>query len=105
MAFNHTTAGKLQCAMLFAIAFGLTACSSEKVADLTTCGTEADRFFQGYRADDVNNPRSQYIIECMAAKGYEFDISSTSCDSRHSLPTQSACYVSAGWLARIINQF
>lgn len=79
-------------------------CSPGKQNDLHACRMDADRFYQGYQADDVDNPRSRYIISCMAAKGYEFDISSVDCDSKHSLPTQSTCYVSAGWAGRILER-
>ena len=68
------------------------------------CQAEADRFYQGYQNDDVNNPRSRYIIECMASKGYEFDISPSGCDSRHSLPIQPACYVATDWVSRTIER-
>ena len=87
-----------------AIMIFLGGCSPDRASDLAACRTEADKFYQGYQADDVNNPRSRYIISCMAAKGYEFDISPTDCDSRHSLPVQSTCYASPSWLARIIDR-
>jgi hypothetical protein len=79
-------------------------CTPEKRNNVNACRMDADRFYQGYQVDDVDNPRSRYIISCMAAKGYEFDISPTDCDSKRSLATQSTCYVSTGWAARILDR-
>jgi len=90
-------------AALFAVLASLVSCAPEKSRIVDACRSEADRFFQGYQTDDVNNPRSRYIIECMASKGYLFEISSTDCDSRRSLPTQPACYSAATWLGRFLD--
>jgi len=79
-------------------------CSSGKAQGVASCQADADRFYQAYRDDDVANPRGRYIIECMASKGYEFDISSADCDSRRALLTQQTCYVSASWIGRLIDR-
>ena len=84
---------------------GLANCSSGKAQDVAACQAEADRFFQAYRDDDVANPRGRYIVECMASKGYEFDVSPADCDSRRSLLTQQTCYVSRSWFVRLIDLF
>jgi hypothetical protein len=88
------------------VAFTVGGCLPDQgtAKNMTTCRLEADRFYQGFNTVDVNNPRSQYIIACMAAKGYDFDISSADCDSRHPLTTQPTCYVSSNWLAWIIDK-
>jgi hypothetical protein len=86
-------------------AFAVGGCLPDQAKDVTDCRVEADRFYQGYSAVDVNDPRSQYIIACMASKGYDFDISPANCDSRHPLATQPTCYASHNWLAWIIDQF
>jgi hypothetical protein len=83
----------------------LAGCSSGKAQDVAACRLEADKFYQAYRDDDVTNPRSRYIIECMASKGFNFDVSPADCDSQRSLPTQQTCYVSATWLGRILDLF
>jgi len=83
----------------------LGGCLPDQAKDMAACRTDADRFYQGYRAADVDNPRSQYIIGCMAAKGYDFTIAPADCDSRHPLPTQPACYTPSSWLAWMSNQF
>ena len=83
----------------------LAGCSSGKAQDVAACQIEADKFYQAYRDNDVANPRSRYIIECMASKGYDFDVSPADCDSRRSLPTQQTCYVSGSWLVRILDLF
>jgi hypothetical protein len=83
----------------------LAGCSPSQSETVAACRIEADRFFQGYNDVDVNNPRSRYVIECMAAKGYDFDISPTDCDSRHPLATQATCYRSQSWLTRVRSHF
>jgi hypothetical protein len=89
--------------LLFAIFLG--GCLPDQSKDIASCRTEADRFYQGYRTADVDNPRSQYIIGCMAAKGYDFTIVPEDCDSSRPLPTQATCYIPSSWLAWIGNQF
>ena len=86
--------------------FALGGCLPDQVKakDVAACRIEADRFYQGYNDIEVNNPRSQYIIECMAAKGYDFEISPADCDGKRPLVTQPACYSSHGWIARIADR-
>jgi hypothetical protein len=76
----------------------LTACLPDQTKSLADCQKEADRFFMAYRNDDPENPRSRYIIECMAAKGYDFRVEPEACDSRHPLTTQATCYSPHGWV-------
>jgi hypothetical protein len=90
--------------LLTAIAI-LAGCSADRNKELVVCQTEADRFYQDYQAFDVENPRSQYIIGCMAAKGYTFNITPADCDSRRALPTQPTCYTYNSWPAWIIDFF
>ena len=92
-------------AIFFIMLLALANCSSGKGQDLAACRTDADRFFQGYRDDDAANPRGRYIVACMAAKGYEFDVSPTNCDSGRALLTQQACYVSSSWITRLFDLF
>jgi len=92
-------------AVLLLAVIALGGCLPDRAKDVAACRTEADHFYQAYNAVDVENPRSQYIIGCMAAKGYDFTIAPEDCDSRHPLPTQPACYTPSGWLAWINNQF
>jgi hypothetical protein len=89
--------------LLAAVTLG--GCLPDQAKDLAACRKEADRFYQGYQAVDVDNPRSRYIIACMAAKGYDFRISPADCDSRHPLPTQPSCYTSNKWLAWVVDRF
>ena len=93
---------KRQVVLFAAIILG--GCMPDQTKDVAACRTEADRFYQGYLAAGVDNPRSQYIIGCMTAKGYDFTIAHADCDSRHSLPTQAACYTPSSWLAWMSNQ-
>jgi len=76
----------------------LGGCLPDQAKDVAACRTEAERFYHTYEAVDPSNPSSQYIIACMAAKGYNFTISSADCDSVRPLPTQSACYEPNSWL-------
>jgi len=85
-------------------AFGVGGCLPDQAKDVAACGAEADRFYQGYNTADVNNPRGRYVISCMAAKGYDFDVSPADCDSRHSLVAQPTCYVTRGWVGWIIDR-
>ena len=96
------------------MAFALGGClpDQSKASDVAACQIEADRFYQGYtdrfyqgyNGVDVNNPRSQYIIECMAAKGYDFEISPADCDGKRALATQPACYAPQSWMAWIADR-
>lgn len=78
--------------------FTLGGCLPDKAKDLAACRQDADRFYQSYKSADPDDPKSQYVIECMADKNYDFSVSPADCDSRHSFPSQPACYVPHGWL-------
>ena len=94
---------KREFVLLAAITLG--GCLPDQAKDVAACQTEADRFYEGDRAVDVDNPRSQYIISCMAAKGYDFDYLPADCDSRHPLATQPTCYAPKIWPAWIADKF
>jgi hypothetical protein len=83
----------------------LGGCLPDRSKDVAACQTEAERFYQTYHAVNPDDPSSQYIIGCMAAKGYDFTILPVDCNSQHPLPTQSACYAPNSWLDWIIDQF
>jgi hypothetical protein len=87
------------------VAITLAGCVPDKSQDLAACLTEADRFYSRYLAADPAAPAARYIIECMAAKGYDFEVEPAYCNSKYPLPTQSTCYKSKNWLAAIIDQF
>ncbi len=89
--------------LLMVISLG--GCLPDQAKELATCQTEADRFFQAYNAVDPDDPRSQYIIACMAAKGYDFTVMPEDCDSRYPFPTQPACYEPHSWLNWIMDKF
>lgn len=76
----------------------LQSCLPDQTKSLTACQKEADQFFMAYRNDDPQNPRSRYIIECMATKGYDFTVEPDACDNRYPLTTQPTCYSPHGWL-------
>lgn len=82
-------------------AVALSGCARDQAKDIASCQVEADRFYQGYQANDVGNPRSKYIIACMDAKGYDFDFSPVECDSQHPMAIQPTCYVSKNLFQRI----
>ena len=81
----------------------LAGCLPDRANDIAVCKTESDRFYQGYQALNVDDPRSRYIIGCMAAKGYDLDVVPADCDSKYPLVTQSACYTPDGRIARFID--
>lgn len=83
----------------------LGGCLPERAKDVAICRIEADRFYEGYRAVDVESPRSEFIIGCMANKGYNFTIMSADCNSQRPLATQPTCYASNSWLSWIIDRF
>ena len=91
-----------ECILLLALT--VTGCLPDQAKDVAACQIDADRFYQTYRAVDPADPSSQYIIGCMANKGYEFTVSPADCDSRHALTTQAACYIPKNWFAWIIDQ-
>jgi hypothetical protein len=104
--WQHSTGGnKMRPAVMVLIFIALAGCSSGKAQDLAACRAEADRFYQGYRDDDAANPRGRYIVECMASKGYEFNVSPADCDSGRALLAQQACYVSTSWIGRLLDRF
>lgn len=82
----------------------LTGCWPDREKTLSDCEKESDRFFTVFRADDPDNPRSQYIIGCMGAKGYDFAVAPKNCDNRYPLSTQAACYVPNDWQGWIVDQ-
>ena len=92
-------------AVLLLVAMALGGCLPDQAKEVAACQAEADHFYNGNGAVDVDNPRSHYIIGCMAAKGYDFTIAPADCNSQHPLPTQPACYAPSSWLGWIIDQF
>ena len=90
-----------ECAVALFVAVSLAGCSPNKATAMAACQKDADRFYQGSQEDDMDDPRSRYIIECMATKGYDFDVYPAACTDRHPFPTQPACFVRSNWLARM----
>lgn len=82
----------------------LSGCQPDQSKVMAVCEAEAARFFPIYRTADPASISSQYIIECMADKGYEFTVAPADCDSRHALPTQAACYEPQNWFAALIDR-
>ena len=89
--------------ILLTIMMALISCSQERENVLTACEVQADRFYQRYQSASSDDPRSQYIIGCMATKHYRFDISSPSCVSHRPFASQFACYAPVDWFAWIID--
>ena len=89
--------------MLILVSLG--GCLPDQAKDMAACRTESDRFYQTYKAVDPEDPSSQYIIACMAAKGYNFTIFAADCDSQYPLPTQPTCYAPNSGPNWIIDQF
>jgi hypothetical protein len=87
------------------VLISLAGCLPDRDRTLSDCRKEADRFYQVYRLDEPESPRTEYIIECMAAKGYNFTVEPKDCDNRYRFETQSACYVSDTWIVWLADQF
>ena len=92
-------------AVLLLVVMVLGGCLPDQAKDVAACQAEADHFYTWNGAVDVDNPRSHYIIGCMAAKGYDFTVAPADCSSQYPLPTQPACYTPSSWLGWIIDQF
>lgn len=90
--------------VITAAAITLGGCLPDQTQQVTACQAEADRFFLSHRAANTDDPRSQFIIACMASKGYEFTIEADECSSQKPLPTQAACYTTTNWLLWIVEQ-
>jgi hypothetical protein len=75
----------------------LAGCLPDQTKDVATCRTEAERFYPMYNVVDPADPSSQFIIACMATKGYDFTVSPKDCDSRYPFATQSTCYAPNSW--------
>jgi hypothetical protein len=82
----------------------LAGCYPDQSDDVFACEAQASRFFSTYHAVDLNAPSSEYIIECMQTKGYDFTIAPADCDSHYPLPTQAACYTPQNWLAALYDR-
>jgi len=85
-------------------AIALAGCLPDQKQDIAACQGEADRFFLSHRAVNTDDPRSQYIITCMAIKGYDFTVTPDKCDGQHPLAIQAACYIPTNWLFRIVSR-
>ena len=72
---------------------------------MAVCQSEVMRFYPTYMASNLDDPGTRYIIGCMAAKGYQFEVAAADCNSRYPLPTQPACYTPQGWLAGLIDRW
>jgi len=82
----------------------LQGCVPDQARSMDACRAEAEHFYHLYNAVDPKDPSSQFIIACMAAKGYEFATALEDCDGRYPLPTQPACYVPNGWVEWTIDR-
>ena len=91
--------------VILLVAMTLGGCLPDRAKDMAACQVEAERFYQTYLAVNADDPSSQYIIGCMAAKGYEFTISPAACNSARPLSTQPACYAASSWPDWAIDQF
>ena len=88
--------------LLMAISLG--GCLPNQGKAMEVCRSEAERFYHMYNAVNPDDPSSQYIMGCMASKGYHFTILPADCDSRYPLATQSTCYEPNNWLGWIVDR-
>jgi hypothetical protein len=83
----------------------LGGCLHEHAKGMADYQNEASRFYQTYHAISPDDPSSRFIIGCMAAKGYDFTITSTQCSSERPLPPQARYYESTNWLFWVNEKF
>jgi hypothetical protein len=86
-------------------ATALAGCLPDKTKDLAACRLEADRFYSGPDVVAATSPVSQYIIGCMADKGFVFEVSPADCVGRHPLAIQPNCYAPSSWQSWITSRF
>jgi hypothetical protein len=92
-------------AIVFLLVITLAGCFPDQVRDMADCKSQVIRFYPGYIAANLDDPGTRYIIGCMVAKGYDFDVTAANCNSRDPLPTQPACYAPQKWLPWAIDRF
>jgi hypothetical protein len=81
---------------LFAAVSIIAGCAPDKASNVAACQKETLRFYSDSTGDD-------FMIACMDAKGYRFDVEPTDCDSKSRMARQSSCYVPEGWLAEFLD--
>ena len=86
-------------------AIALAGCVPDPAKDVAACRTDAERFYHMDKVVDPADPVSQFIIGCMAAKGYDFTVSPSDCDGRYPLVTQATCYAPNSWPDWVIYKF
>lgn len=94
----------MQPALILLMTAALTAWLPDQPKAMDKCLGEASRFYPMYNVADPNDPSSHFIIECMAARGYDFTIAPSDCESRYPLVTQPACYTPNTWLGWAIDR-
>jgi hypothetical protein len=74
----------------------VSGCIRDKVQDTDVCSKETLRFYPPGFGDE-------FMIECMQARGYEFDVSPASCVSQSRMVVQPTCYIPRSWPARLLD--
>ena len=87
------------------MAVAVAGCGPDQAKDMAACQAEVMRFYPAYVASKLEDPGTRYIIGCMAARGYEFEVTAADCNSRYPLPTQATCYTPRNWIAGAIDRF
>lgn len=92
-------------AIVLLMTANLTSWLPDQPKAIDECLKQAERFYHLYKVVDPNDPSSQYIIACMAAKGYDFTVAPEDCDSRYPFVTQPACYTPSTLFGWTIDRF
>jgi hypothetical protein len=79
-------------------AITLIGCTEPKANDTAACEQQTLRFFSDATGDN-------FMVACMEAKGYRFDVEPTECDSKTRMAVQPSCYTPQGWLSEIIDSW
>jgi hypothetical protein len=86
----------VRCAVLLAAVPVLAGCTPDKPTALATCEKETLRFYSDLGGDD-------FMIACMEAKGYRFEVLPEDCDGKSRMAKQQACYVPTEWFAALLD--
>src|SRR4051812_6328046 len=70
----------------------LVGCTEAKTNDMAACEQQTLRFYSDASGDN-------FMIACMDARGYRFDVEPDDCDSKTRMVMQPSCYTPQGWVA------
>jgi hypothetical protein len=73
-------------------------CSEAKTTDTAACEQQTLRFYSDSAGDN-------FMIACMEARGYRFDVEPIDCDSKTRMAMQPPCYTRQNWVSNFIDSW